>query len=170
MRVVLLLLSLLYTDLVFSSSVYLSNEDFLKQTFSSHIPKAKVLWQTKSLKPSIKKILGHLYESLRIRYWDDGKKTAWILEEIGKEKMITVGIVVKNSQIDKITILVFRESRGWEIRHRFFTQQFYQAQLQPDLQLSKPIDGISGATLSVRAVTKLAKLALFLDQQLREHE
>ena len=65
-------------------------------------------------------------------------------------------------------MLVFRESRGWEVRHDFFTDQFKQAQLSDDYHLKQSIDNISGATLSVRAVKKLARIALLLDQTVQQ--
>ena len=61
-------------------------------------------------------------------------------------------------------VLVFRESRGWEVRYPFFTEQFADASLKAETKLDRKIDGISGATLSVDALIKLARLALFLDQ------
>ena len=54
--------------------------------------------------------------------------------------------------------------RGWEVRHSFFTDQFDDASLVKDARLDRTIDNISGATLSVRAVTRLARVALLLDQ------
>jgi hypothetical protein len=59
-------------------------------------------------------------------------------------------------------VLIFRESRGWEVRHDFFTDQFKGVTLNDDRELDLPIDNISGATLSVRALTRLARLALYL--------
>jgi hypothetical protein len=67
--------------------------------------------------------------------------------------------------MELLRVLEFRESRGWEVRYPFFTDQFGGIGLRPDLQLDRPIDGISGATLSVRALKKLARLALYLTQQ-----
>lgn len=92
----------------------------------------------------------------------------WIINEIGKTKPITVAIIIKNKKITRLKVLAFRESRGWEVKHSFFTDQFKQNSLNPNLSLSKPIDGISGATLSVRALTKTAQLALFFDSQLEQ--
>jgi len=47
----------------------------------------------------------------------------------------------------------------------FFTRQFVGLSLQPPKsQLSENIDGITGATLSVKAVKKTARFALFLHQ------
>jgi Na+-translocating ferredoxin:NAD+ oxidoreductase RnfG subunit len=65
-------------------------------------------------------------------------------------------------------VLVFRESRGWEVRHDFFTDQFKLAKLKDENQLDKHIDNISGATLSVRAVRKLAQIALLLDKSIQQ--
>jgi hypothetical protein len=61
-----------------------------------------------------------------------------------------------------VTVLAFRESRGWEIRHPAFTQQFKDATLI-DNALDRHIDGVSGATLSVWAMTAVTRLALYLD-------
>ena len=94
----------------------------------------------------------------------------WILEEIGKEKPITTGIVVRNSQIERVKVLIFREVRGWEVRHDFFTEQFVSAQLDSSHNLDRYIDNVTGATLSVRAVTKLARLALYLHEQVTDAE
>ena len=44
----------------------------------------------------------------------------------------------------------------------FFTDQFNEIGLTGELDLDRGIDGISGATLSVRALKKLARLALYL--------
>ncbi len=85
------------------------------------------------------------------------------MEEIGKERPITTGIVIDQDKIELVRILIFRESRGWEVRYPFFTDQFKEVRLINKNMLDTPIDGISGATLSVNAVTKLARLALMLD-------
>ena len=106
-------------------------------------------------------------QGLRIRYWGEGARTAWILEEIGKVKPITVGLVVNDDGLEKIRVLAFRESRGWEVRYPFFTDQFTGVGLMADHDLDRRIDGISGATLSVRALKKLARMALYLHEQTR---
>jgi hypothetical protein len=111
-------------------------------------------------------ILGHPYPGLRIRYWVQQQRSAWILEETGKEKPITVGLVVNGKVLERIRVLEFRESRGWEIRFPFFTDQFNGVGLTAGNQLDKPIDGISGATLSVRALEKLARLALYFHSRI----
>lgn len=147
------------------SGVYLSQEDFLSASFPKGVPEIQALWITGDLKEQVKQALGHDLGRLRLRYWDDNERTAWILEEIGKEELITLGITISEGQIDQVRVLVYRENRGWEVRLPFFTRQFVGIKLEDDQSLSKPIDGISGATLSVRALKRLAKVALLLDQQ-----
>ena len=163
----ILLLTLVCNGMVFAGGVYQQPADFIKQVFEDKPPKAEMLWLNKELKKQIAGILDHNYKGLRIRYWQQENKTVWVLDEIGKEKPITTGIVIEDEQIKLVKVLIFRESRGWEVRHDFFTEQFKQARIDSDNQLDKTIDNISGATLSVRAVRKQAQIALLLDQHVR---
>ena len=156
-------LSLLATGAL-AGGVYQEPDAFIAEVFSGKPPKPEVIWPDKALKAQIKDILGHDYKSLRIRYWKHGKRTAWILDEVGKDKPITTGIVIHNGRLERVRVLIFRESRGWEVRHAFFTDQFNNAALDKDMQLDRTTDNISGATLSVRAVTRLSRVALLLDQ------
>jgi hypothetical protein len=148
------------------AETYQSPEDFLDEVFAAGVPQPEVVWLTGSVRDAAADILGHNPAQMRLRYWRVGPRTAWILEEIGKEKPITTGIVINADRIELVRVLIFRESRGWEIRHSFFTDQFKQAGLSSDRKVDARIDGISGATLSVRALTNLARLALFLHQQI----
>lgn len=142
--------------------VYLSAQDFIAGAFPAGAPAARVLWLDRTLKPAVRRILGHDYRGLRLRYWRRGGRTAWILDEVGKERPITVGIVIAEGRVEAVRVLVFRESRGSEIRQGFFTRQFEGASLAAGQRLDREIDGISGATLSVRAMKKLVRLALYL--------
>lgn len=145
----------------FAGSVNQTNEDFIAETFANNMPKSKVVWIKDDLRPSIATILGHEYAGLRIRYWQQGLRTAWILEEIGKESLITFGIVIADDKVEQVKVLAYRESRGGEIQQRAFTRQFTNATLSGQ-KLDRHIDGISGATLSVRAMTSVVTLALYL--------
>jgi len=160
-RFIVILISLLWNSAINARGVYQTPQAFLKETYQGKIPKAKFVWLTKDVKPQVNEILGHPLNALRVRYWVKGKRTAWILEEIGKEELITTGIVVNKGNIERVKILVFRESRGWEVRYPFFTDQFKNVKLTARKKLSRPIDSISGATLSVNAVSRLARLALY---------
>ncbi len=163
----LFLLCMVFGTVAIAGGVYQEPAEFINEVFDDKPPKAEVLWLDKDLKKQIVKILDHKYKGLRVRYWYKENKSAWILEEIGKEKLITTGIVINNGKIEQVKVLVFRESRGWEVRHDFFTDQFKHAALKENHQLDKSIDNISGATLSVRAVRKQTQSALLLEQNIR---
>jgi hypothetical protein len=159
-----------FANIVQGEDVYQTAEAFLQETFAGQLPKPKMLWLSGDLKKVASEIMGHPYLKLRVKYWQHKQRTAWVLEEIGKEKPITTGFVIDNDHIEKIKVLVFRESRGWEVKHPFFTRQFNDAQLNGDGELDRDIDGITGATLSVQALIRLSHLALYLHQYVQAKE
>ena len=144
-------------------------EEFLQVAFPTDEPKVATLWVDNTLRTPIEDLLGHRFDALRVRYWQQADKTAWIFEEIGKEQPITIGITVVAGAVGMVRILEFREPRGWEVRHPFFTDQFSGARATAGRKFDRPIDGITGATLSVAAVTRAVRLALFLSEQAEPH-
>ncbi len=144
-----------------AEDIYQTPEEFLSLTFGE-LPEAERIFLKGDLAKNVKEILGHRYKKIRIPYWQQGCRSAWILEEIGKERYITTGFVVNSQGLEKVKVLVFRESRGWEVKHDFFSDQFKQAKLTEKQKLDKKISNISGATMSVRAVTNISRMALLL--------
>ncbi|MCL1071611.1 FMN-binding protein [Shewanella xiamenensis] len=147
---------------------YQTTDAFIQQAFNGSKGTAKVYWVDDSAKQVIESILAHSFNKMRIRYWQQDNETVWILDEIGKEAPITVGIHIKAQAIVNTKVLIYRESRGDEVRHSFFTDQFKSAKLVNQTQLDRHIDGITGATLSVRALTKLSRMALWLDSHVTD--
>ena len=156
------------TAAVAQSNIYLSKPQFLAESFGTSEPQSGVIWFDDELRAIATEVLGHAPAMLRLRYWYDGPRTAWIVDEIGKEKPITLGIVVQHGEIQRVNVLQFRESRGWEIKYPFFTKQFDGVRLDRNNRLNERIDGISGATLSVRAATRSANLALVLSEYIKQ--
>jgi len=164
----LLLITLLSCFSSLQAAEYQTTEDFLNQVFSGTPPKPKLLWLKKDIRKNAAQILKHRPGFLRTRYWQADQQSVWIINEIGKIKLITIAVVIKDKKIVLLKVLAFRESRGWEVRHDFFTDQFKQNELNSDLTLAEPIDGIAGATLSVHALTKVAQLALYFDSLIQQ--
>jgi hypothetical protein len=149
-----------------AKGVYLTPQVFLEQSFRPLPYESKSLWLDGDDKALAKDIFQRDYLGFRVRYWQSGAKRAWILDEIGKVRPITIGVVILDNKIEKVNILEFRESRGDEVRHPFFTQQFAGLSLREgSSNLENTIDGITGATLSVRAVTRIARFALYLNHR-----
>jgi hypothetical protein len=136
---------------------------FVAEVFG-HPPAPKVLWLTPDIQAQAQAILGHPPAQLRQRYWSDAHRSVWVLEEIGKEEPITAGFVVVDGRVDHVRVLVYRESRGGEVREPAFVKQFQGATLAKADRLDRDIDGIVGATLSVGAMERMARLALYFDR------
>ena len=148
---------------VLAGGTYLTLNDFKAEVFADKGGDKKALWLTKPRKEEALRVLGDGLNQARIRYHSDGEKNLWVLSEIGKEKPITFGVVTHKGVINRVEVMVFRESRGDEIRLPQYTAQYQGQMLTGDGELSSSVDGISGATYSVRSMKKVAKLALLLD-------
>lgn len=156
----------LMVPVVLASDDYIQPEEFLNRIFSGQLPDSNTVWLSGEKKQFAEEILGHSPGYLRMRYWGDATRSAWIVDEIGKTEPITIGIVIEKGELEEVKVLAFRESRGWEIKHDFFTRQFVGAFIQDKHRLDRRIDGISGATLSVKAMTNVSRLVLYLAESL----
>lgn len=145
-----------------ADTTYLAPKQFLQNVFAGSPPPVKFLWLDKAKQEKLKAIFGHPYPQARLRYWRAKGKTAWILEDIGKEFPITAGFVVRDQTLADVHVLVYREPRGGEIHLPSFLKQFDGVRLKQD-HFNHDIDSISGATLSVRAMQRMARAALTLD-------
>ncbi len=161
----LLTTTLLASPQLSAKGVYQSGPDFVAEVFAPQQPEPGVLWLNKSIRQQAEKILGHKVLGLRVRYHQSAGKTVWILNEIGKEMPITIGVVIDQGKISRVKILAYRESRGGEVRYPAYMAQYQGATLSDGYKLDKSIDGITGATLSVWAVNKVAALALYYHSQ-----
>jgi hypothetical protein len=161
-------LALICSQLVFAmETVYQTPADFLGE----YLPgcRQEALWLNSDLKVEIERLVEHPWHGLRVRYCRQGDKTAWILDEIGKTEPITSGIVVSEGRVERVRVLIFRESRGAEVNRGAFTRQYENASLGEDYTLDRNIDGITGATLSVWALNRQVKLALLLDRAAQQN-
>ena len=140
-------------------------DTFIRQWIDVPAQSKKVFWFTGPSKTATTRILGHPYPRLAIPYWQQGRRSLWILQEKGKDDYFTACIVIENDAVVSTRILTFREPRGWEIKDPNYLKQYHGIQLTSQHQLSRPIDGITGATLSVRGLKRLVRLALYLHSQ-----
>ena len=153
---------MLLPSLAAAASVYETQAEFLNRAYHGSPPEPGVVWLSGERKLAVRQLLGHDYPAMRLRYWCETGRSAWILDEVGKELPITVGVIIGNGYIENLRVLTYRENRGGEVATPAFTDQFNDVNLNENGTLSAPIDGISGATLSVQALTRLANMALFM--------
>jgi len=73
---------------------------------------------------------------------------------IGKDQPITFLVAVDpDDRLKDIDILVYREPYGGEVAYEPWRRQFRGARASDSLRVGKEIRSISGATISVHAVT-----------------
>jgi hypothetical protein len=163
LRVVLPLILLLSSAVALGKGTYLTLPQLLNDWFPAG-QEARTLWLSTEQKDLAREHIRYDLRQARVKYWTHNGKNLWVLSEIGKEKPITFAVLTHNGVLERIEVMVFREIRGDEIRLPAFTAQFAQLKLTGNGELSGNIDGISGATYSVRSMEKVAKLALLLDR------
>tara|TARA_B100000287_G_scaffold435436_1_gene503728 strand:- start:2705 stop:3217 length:513 start_codon:yes stop_codon:yes gene_type:complete len=156
------LLSFFLISASYAEDVYLSPEDFLKQTFAGDVPKKKLFFINDSNSEDVERILEDTYHMPYIKYWRKDNKIAFILEQIGKHEFITTGFVVQDNKIFDAKVLIYREKYGWEIKYESFLRQVRNNSITSSGKLQSPIGNISGATLSVNAMKRLTKFSIFL--------
>lgn len=88
---------------------------------------------------------------------------AFIQNAIGKHQPITFLVKVDpDGSIQSVSVLKYRESIGGEIQNPVFLSKFKKKTLLDAFQIRKDVDGITGATLSVRATIVVSKRSLYL--------
>lgn len=92
---------------------------------------------------------------------------AMIVDEVGRDQAITFIVGVgPELKVNKVALMVFRETRGWEVEDPRFTNQFKGKTAHDTLQVGSDIIGISGATLSSRAFCRGTRRVLLVCEAL----
>ena len=141
-----------------------AEETFLKKVFKNNIPEKKRLILKGENKDKVKVIMGDKYKKRLFAYWADENNQAWILNSIGKYKPITAGFVINSCKIKSSHVIVYREAIGYEIKYPNFLIQLKDAEIKDNMKLNSKIDNISGATLSVNSMRRMARTALLLNK------
>lgn len=88
---------------------------------------------------------------------------AVVQNTIGKHKPMTYMVGVDpNGEVTNIEVLVYRESKGSEVRTKRFNAQYEGKTLDDPIRINKDIINISGATMSVRSLSAGVKRTLVM--------
>lgn len=151
------------------AEVFMTEEDGVKVM----LPKSeRVRKETIKLSPEkkaqIEERIGWKFpeESFEIYIGETGTQIdgyALVQNTIGKHKPMTymVGVDSKG-RVSDIELLIFRESRGSEIRQKRFNTQYEGKTVLDPIRINKDIINISGATMSVRSMSAGIKRVLVL--------
>ena len=152
--------------------VYLTPEDAAKLMFpeSDHI-RSEVIIITENQKQLIEERIGwHFPETTFDCFIGEtkGKIDGWafIQHTIGKHKPMTYMVGVDDQgEVFGIEVLVYRESRGSEVRKKRFNYQYEGKTAYDPIRINRDIINISGATMSVRSMSAGVKRVLVLAEE-----
>ena len=86
---------------------------------------------------------------------------AMVTEEKGRFKPITFIVKVgADGRVENVLLMVYRESRGDGVKRQRFLKQFRKKDVDSGMRLNRDIIGVSGATLSSRALSAGVKRVL----------
>ena len=128
--------------------------------------KKKKVWLSDAQTAAIQKILGDQieYKERRVTHYfgldDTGKPVGAMVigNEIGRSYPITFMVVINpDGTVNDVEVMVYREPHGWEVRFESFMSQFFGRDASDPFN---NINNITGATLSVRSMTKGVKKAV----------
>ena len=147
--------------------MFLTKKQALKLAFPGvKKVKKKKVWLSDTQKTAIQKILGNQieYRERRVTHYfglDEADKPIGAMvigNEIGRSYPITFMVVINlDGTVKDVEIMVYREPHGWEVRFESFMSQFFGRDGGDPFD---NINNITGATLSVRSMTKGVKKAV----------
>jgi len=153
--------------------VYLTPEDAAKLMFpKSDSIRSEVITITQDQKRLIEERIGwHFPETTFECFIGETKGTvdgwAFIQNTIGKHKPMTYMVGVDpDGEVSNVEILVYRESRGSEVRKKRFNYQYQGKTVYDPIRINRDVINISGATMSVRSMSAGVKRALVLADEL----
>lgn len=170
LRAMTLIGSMLLMCAPVSAQVFLTVEEAPKAVFpEADAFERREIQSTPELRKKAQQLIGRIQPSI----WEPFYITfiakrkgetigyAIICEEIGKYRPITFIVgVTPDGKVKDVAIMMYRESHGSEVRYRGFLRQFRNKSLKDPIRQYKDIKNISGATLSVRALSVGVRKAL----------
>jgi len=149
--------------------VYFTEDEALAKVFDkADAVEAETWTPTADERATIESRLGATLPEADFPIWrgrDGAKDLGWalVLEEKGRFKPITFMIHVKpDRSIGYVLVMVYRESRGDGVKRQRFLKQFRGKDLDDHLRMNRDVIGLTGATLSSRALTYGVRKALVL--------
>lgn len=98
----------------------------------------------------------------RIQSQDGSFATLYRAQELGKVQLMDFVVALDGEgKVMRVMLTAYRESVGGEVQSKRFLGQFTGKKSGNGLQLNRDIDGISGATLSSRAITLGVRKAIY---------
>jgi len=151
------------------AEVFLSEEEAVKLMFPrSERIKKYILRVPTDKKMAIEERIGWKFpeDAFEVYIGETGTQVdgyALAQNTIGKHKPMTYMVGVDaHGRVSNVELLVFRETRGSEVRTKRFNAQYEGKTVLDPVRINKDIINISGATMSVRSMSAGVKRVLVL--------
>ncbi len=149
--------------------VYYTPDDAAKLMFpESHRIRKESLTLTPAQKDAIQERIGWKFPEQTFECYigeSNGKTDGWAIVQhtIGKHKPMSYMVGVDpEGEVTNVEVLVYRESRGSEVRTDRFKYQYEGKTLYDPIRINRDIINISGATMSVRSMSAGVKRVLVM--------
>ena len=156
----------------FVEQTYLTEEAALKTAFPGcDRVERKVYKVSEGQREKIESRLGWTFSESTVTVFEgfsgnQPRGRAMITEEIGKFKPVTFIVKADNDgKVERVDVMVYREAVGEEVRRSRFTRQFRGKTSKDPLRINRDIINVTGATMSVQAMTAgVKKVLVILDE------
>ena len=149
--------------------VYLTNEAAAKLMFpDSENIRYEVMNLTPDKKTVIEQRIKWRFPEVQFECFigeTKGQIDGWALVQhtIGKHKPMSYMVGVdSDGEVSNVEVLVYRESRGSEVRTKRFNFQYQGKDVRDPIRINRDIINISGATMSVRSMSAGIKRVLVI--------
>ncbi|RMH37364.1 MAG: FMN-binding protein [Nitrospirae bacterium] len=149
--------------------VYLTPEQAAKLMFpDSETIRRDIIQLTPAQKATIEQRIGWRFPETTFDVYigeTKGRIDGWavIQNTIGKHKPMTYMVGIDpDGEVIGVEVLVYRESRGSEVRTKRFNYQYEGKTVYDPIRINRDIINISGATMSVRSMSAGVKRALVI--------
>ena len=142
-------------DIKISCEEHLSNLYPVDTDFSMHI-----LLLDKQVKKKVENKVKQKFYRDKLYYWnitkgDSTMAYAFLDNVIGKSMPITFLVILNiNGNIINTNVIKYREAYGGEVGNKGWLRQFLYRDNNSSYNIGKDINGISGATISVKSMSK----------------
>ena len=152
---------MILTSVLTAGDIKIACEEYLFNLYPNNTDiRMHILKLDKQMKKKVENTVKQKFYKDKLYYWtitegDSTKAYAFLDNVIGKSMPITFMVILNiDGEIENVNVIKYREAYGSEVGSKSWLQQFINFNNNSDYNIGKDIDGISGATISVKSISK----------------
>ncbi len=152
---------IILTSLLAAGNIQIACEEYLFNLYPKNTDiSMQILQLDKQVTKEVENQVKQKFYQDKLYYWTISKRDstmayAFLDNVIGKSMPITFMVIVKiDGDVISANVIKYREAYGSEVGNKGWLQQFINFNNNSTYNIGKDIDGISGATLSVKSMSK----------------